>query len=48
MYVAHLSLHDFRSYRAVEVEISAGVTAIASTRLVLPCPLRPTTPSPLR
>ncbi len=27
MYVAHLSLHDFRSYAAVEVEIGPGVTA---------------------
>ena len=27
MYVAHLSLHDFRSYPAVEVEIGPGVTA---------------------
>src|SRR5690349_24679546 len=27
MYVAHLSLHDFRSYEALEVEISPGVTA---------------------
>jgi DNA replication and repair protein RecF len=27
LYVAHLSLHDFRSYRAVEVEIGPGVTS---------------------
>ena len=27
MYVAHLSLHDFRSYPSVEVEIGPGVTA---------------------
>ena len=27
MYVAHLSLHDFRSYPAVEVEIGPGVTS---------------------
>jgi DNA replication and repair protein RecF len=27
MHVAHLSLHDFRSYPAVEVEIGPGVTA---------------------
>ncbi len=27
MYVAHLSLHDFRSYATAEVEIGAGVTA---------------------
>jgi DNA replication and repair protein RecF len=27
MYVAHLSLHDFRSYPSVEVEIGSGVTA---------------------
>lgn len=27
MYVAHLSLHDFRSYASVEVEIGPGVTA---------------------
>ncbi|MCW2856216.1 MAG: replication and repair protein RecF [Marmoricola sp.] len=27
MYVAHLSLHDFRSYATVDVEIGAGVTA---------------------
>ncbi|MCW2753843.1 MAG: replication and repair protein RecF [Marmoricola sp.] len=27
MYVAHLSLHDFRSYASVDVEIGAGVTA---------------------
>src|SRR6478736_3221523 len=27
MYVDHLSLHDFRSYPAVEVEIGPGVTA---------------------
>ncbi|MET3961932.1 DNA replication and repair protein RecF [Marmoricola sp. OAE513] len=27
MYVAHLSLHDFRSYAGVEVEIGPGVTA---------------------
>lgn len=27
MYVAHLSLHDFRSYPTVEVEIGPGVTA---------------------
>jgi len=27
LYVAHLSLHDFRSYPAVEVEIGPGVTA---------------------
>jgi DNA replication and repair protein RecF len=27
MYVAHLSLHDFRSYRTAEVAIGAGVTA---------------------
>jgi DNA replication and repair protein RecF len=27
MYVAHLSLHDFRSYAELEVEIGAGVTA---------------------
>jgi DNA replication and repair protein RecF len=27
VYVAHLSLHDFRSYPAVEVEIGPGVTA---------------------
>ena len=27
MYVAHLSLHDFRSYATAEVELSPGVTA---------------------
>ncbi|MCZ4499469.1 MAG: recF [Marmoricola sp.] len=27
MYVAHLELHDFRSYESVEVEIGPGVTA---------------------
>ncbi len=27
MYVAHLSLHDFRSYASAEVELSPGVTA---------------------
>src|SRR5689334_247652 len=27
MYVAHLSLHDFRSYPSLEVEIGPGVTA---------------------
>ncbi|WP_051218120.1 DNA replication/repair protein RecF [Nocardioides insulae] len=27
MYVSHLSLHDFRSYAAVEVPLEAGVTA---------------------
>ena len=27
MYVAHLSLHDFRSYPAVEVEIGPGITS---------------------
>ncbi len=27
MYVAHLSLHDFRSYATAEVEIGAGVTS---------------------
>jgi DNA replication and repair protein RecF len=27
LYVAHLSLHDFRSYSAVEVEIGPGVTS---------------------
>ena len=27
MYVSHLSLHDFRSYEELEVELTAGVTA---------------------
>ncbi|GGU20511.1 DNA replication/repair protein RecF [Nocardioides albus] len=27
MYVSHLSLHDFRSYRSVDVPLEAGVTA---------------------
>ena len=27
MYVAHLSLHDFRSYPALEVELEPGVTS---------------------
>ena len=27
MYVAHLSLHDFRSYATAEVELGPGVTS---------------------
>ena len=31
MYVAHLSLHDFRSYASVDVELEAGVTAFVGS-----------------